>query len=84
VLDVRLRLGLGSEAQQEERMLKRQITLKLNTEAEAEGAWVWRSIPSSDQQRIVELLSRSIGRTARQRASAAEKGRDSDNERSQR
>jgi hypothetical protein len=75
VLDLRPGLGFGSAVQLEERMLKRQATLRLDAEADNEGASVWHSIPSSDQQRIVALLSRLIGRTARQPLGVGERER---------
>jgi hypothetical protein len=65
-------------------MLKRQMKLRLNVEAEARAEWIWCSIPASSQQQIVELLGRMIGRAARQPASESKRERNSDDERSQR
>jgi hypothetical protein len=65
-------------------MLKRQTTLRLNADTEAETEWIWRSIPASSQQQIVELLGRMIGRAARQAASESKRERDTNDEHHQR
>ena len=84
MLDLHLGLGLGSEVQPEARMLKRQTTLRLNPGAEAKWVWVWRSIPLGDQQQIVELWARMIGRAARPPAAARGRERNNDDEHGQR
>ena len=65
-------------------MLKRQTTLRLNADTEAEAEWIWRSIPAISQQQMVELLGRLIGRAARQAASESKPERDTDDEHQQR